>query len=200
MTWMKRIPSPSRFRPSSECISAWLVAVSIALSGGALAGLAHAQTTTIEVQSPILVIDQDRLFAETRLGLASMADIERAANDLKDENQKIEETLIGEERALTEQRTSLPASEFRALADAFDMRVQRIRAEQDEKARALTRAQEGARASFFQEVAEIISGIVREKGALVVLDRRDVFLSAEQIDITDEAIARVNAAENADPE
>ncbi|MEO9826250.1 MAG: OmpH family outer membrane protein [Paracoccaceae bacterium] len=169
--------------------------MSLALSC-ALAGATFAQTATIEVQPPILVIDQDRLFAETRLGAASLAGIEQAANDLKVENQSIEETLIREERALTERRASLTAAEFRALADAFDTRVQRIRAEQDEKARALTRSQEGARANFFQEVAEVISDIVREQGALVVLDRRDVFLSAEQIDITDEAIARVNAAEN----
>jgi Skp family chaperone for outer membrane proteins len=167
------------------------------LLAGVLLGASavFAQTTTIEVKPPILVIDQDRLFSETRLGAASMAEIEQAANDLKAENQRIEEQLITEERALTEQRASLPADEFRALADDFDARVQRIRAEQDEKARALTRAQENARSDFFQDVAAVISDIVREKGALVVIDRRDVFLSAEQIDITNEAIARVNAVE-----
>ena len=176
-------------------LAVWLI-----LLGGGVNGPSLAQVAAIEVQSPILVIDQDRLFAETSLGAESLAEIEQAANDLKDENQKIEETLISEERALTEQRATLPAAEFRLLADRFDVRVQRIRADQDEKARALTRAQEDARASFFQEVAEIISGIVREKGARVVLDRRDVLLSAGQIDITDEAITRVNAAENAAPE
>ena len=155
-----------------------------------------AQTTMIEVQPPILVIDQDRLFSETRLGASSLAEIEQAANDLKAENQLIEEQLITEERALTEQRAGLAADEFRALADDFDVRVQSIRAEQDEKARALTRAQEDARAGFFQDVAVVISDIVREKGALVVIDRRNVFLSAEQIDITNEAIARVNAVED----
>ena len=189
MIWMKKTPSPSRFRRSSELAA-------LCLAGAvALAGPVASQTATIEVQSPILVIDQDRLFSETRLGAESLADIERAANALKEENQQIEETLIAEERALTEQRAVLEPSEFRALADAFDARVQRIRAEQDEKARALTRTQEEARATFFQDVADIISEIVREEGAVVVLDRRDVFLSAGRIDITDEAIKRVNEAE-----
>lgn len=166
--------------------------LSVCLAG---ASPVFAQTATIEVQPPILVIDQDRLFSETRLGSDSRASLEQAANDLKDENQKIEEELISEERALTEQRASLQAEDFRILADEFDARVQRIRLEQDEKARALTRAQEDARSDFFQDVAAIISDIVRERGALVVIDRRNVFLSAGQIDITDEAIARVNAAE-----
>lgn len=168
-----------------------MLAISIAT-----ASPVFAQTATIEVQSPILVIDQDRLFSETGLGSASLAEIEQVANDLKEENQRIEEELILEERALTEQRATLPADEFRILADEFDIRVQRIRAEQDEKARNLTRSQDEARTKFFQDVAAIISEIVREEGALVVIDRRNVFLSAEQIDITDEAIARVNAAES----
>ena len=41
-------------------------------------------------------------------------------------------------------------------------------------------------------MAGIISEIVRDKGAVVVIDRRDVFLSADRIDITDEAIELVN--------
>ena len=150
------------------------------------------QTTTIELQSPILVIDQDRLFAETRLGAQAQADLEARAEELTNENQRIEAELIARERELTELRPDTPAEEFRVLADEFDARVERIRAEQDEKARELNRARDDARQSFFQNVAGIISEIVREKGAVLVIDRRDVFLSADRIDITDEAIVRVN--------
>lgn len=150
------------------------------------------QTTTIELQSPILVIDQDRLFAETRLGAQAQADLEARAEDLTNENQRIEAELIARERELTELRPDTPADEFRVLADEFDARVERIRAEQDEKARELNRARDEARQAFFQNVAGIISEIVREKGAVLVIDRRDVFLSADRIDITDEAIVRVN--------
>lgn len=148
--------------------------------------------TTIEIQSPVLVIDQDRLFAETQLGARAQADLEARAQELASENQRIEAELIARERELTELRPTLPPEEFRPLADEFDVRVERIRAEQDEKARELNRARDEARQAFFQEVAGIISGIVREKGAVVVIDRRDVFLSADRIDITDEAIERVN--------
>ena len=186
---MKKTPLVFRFLPSSRLLA---LCLAVCLAG---ASPVFAQTT-IEVRSPILVIDQDRLFSETRLGSNSRETLEQAANDLKDENQKIEEALITEERALTEQRASLQPEAFRILADEFDVRVQRIRVEQDEKARALTRAQEDARNNFFQDVAATISDIVRERGALVVIDRRNVFLSAGQIDITDEAIARVNAAES----
>ena len=148
--------------------------------------------TRIEIQSPVLVIDQDRLFAETRLGTRTLDALEAKAQELASENQRIEAELIARERELTELRPKTPAEDFRALADEFDARVELIREEQDEKARDLNRSRDEARQQFFQNVAGIISEIVRDKGAVVVLDRRDVFLSADRIDITDEAIQRVN--------
>ena len=158
---------------------------------------ASAQEGSLNLPPPILTIDQDRLFAETRPGETLNAELEAKAAVLADENSRIEAELIGRERELTDQRPTLPPDEFRALADEFDADVQRIRAEQDEKARQIARERETARQQFVNDVAGIISGIVRERGALVVLDRRDVFLSADRIDITDEAILRINAADDA---
>ena len=198
---MKKTHSISQSRPSSRtgriraksrvcgCLAALVVFCTVAA--------APAQEV---LPSPILIIDQDRLFAETRLGSETLADLERAAQELAAENNQIETSLIDEERALTEQRATLPADEFRNLANAFDQKVQKLRGEQDEKARILTRAGDEARGAFFNEVAVMISEIVREKGALVVIDRRDVFLSADRIDITDEAIDRINAAKAASSE
>ncbi len=147
---------------------------------------------TIEIQSPVLIIDQDRLFAETRLGTEALADLDARAQELATENQQIEAELIARERELTDLRPITPPEEFRALADEFDTRVERIRGEQDKKARDLTQARDEARQAFFQNVGGVISDIVRQKGAVVVIDRRDVFLSAERIDITDEAIEQIN--------
>ncbi len=173
--------STSRFRLSSR---AWAAALFLALTPP---GLSAQQV------SPILTIDRDRLLAETQAGSETIAELERLAQALAAENSEIEDALIAEESALTEQRETLPPEEFRALADAFDARVQQLRAEQDEKARILNRQRDEAPAQFFNEVAPILSEIVREKGAVVVIDLRQVFLSVRGIDITDEAIARINA-------
>lgn len=176
----------------------WAPAVA-ALALALLPGAALAQDP-IAVPSPILTIDQERLFEETRLGLRSTRAIDAAAEALTEENRRIEEDLRAEEVALTERRASMSAEEFAGLADAFDAKVQAIRAEQDAKARALADRQEEARQAFFIEVAEILSEIVREEGAVVILDRRDVFLSADRIDITDRAIARINAVADETPD
>jgi Skp family chaperone for outer membrane proteins len=165
-----------------------ILALLIALTTGAAA-----QDQTLPL-SPILTIDQERLFAETRPGLSSAQEIEDEAEALADENRRIEEELRAEELDLTRRRSEVPPEEFAALADAFDQKVQRIRTEQDAKARDIAQMQDEARQSFLVEVGGILSDLVRERGAVVILDRRDVFLSADIIDITDEAIARINAA------
>lgn len=186
---MRRTRSTSRFRLSSEAIFRTAVLGAALLSVGPVSAQSSA---SIEIQSPILVIDQDRLFAETQLGTQAREELEARAQSLAAENQKIEAELIAREKELTELRPEMDAKEFRVLADEFDERVERIRSEQDEKARDLNRARDLARQAFFQQVAGIISQIVVEKGAVVVIDRRNVFLSADRIDVTDEAIARVN--------
>ncbi|NND17788.1 MAG: OmpH family outer membrane protein [Silicimonas sp.] len=189
---MKRIRLISRSRPSSEAVRACLLAAAFVF---APLGAGAQDLQKIEIQSPILVIDQDRLFSETQLGTEALRALEARERTLATENQTIETELIERERELTELRPTMTPDEFRGLADEFDTRVETIREEQDEKARELTRAREDARQDFFQNVAGIISEIVREKGAVAVIDRRAVFLSANSIDITDEAIRRVNATD-----
>ena len=173
-----------RSRPSSNLWHAAAVAVCLCFAGSGIA----------QEATPVLTIDQDRLVSETQLGAETLAALEQRAQELAAENESIEAALIAEEQDLTEKRQTLDADEFRELANAFDTRVQQLRAEQDEKVRQLNRAREETRTQFLRDAAPIISEIVRTRGALVVIDRRDVFLSADSIDITEEAIRRINEA------
>src|SRR6056297_2206783 len=142
-----------------------LAALILAISVVAYAGGARAQDPSLSIPPPILTIDQDRLFAETALGLDVSEELEQRARDLAAENERIEAELTEEERALTDVRATMTAEEFKILADAFDAKVQRIRAEQDQKARAINDASEDARQQFFTDIAALISDIVRERGA-----------------------------------
>ena len=177
------------FRPGLCHLNGVLACLALGV-GYAPASLAQ---TTFEVAPPIVVLDRDRLFQETAYGRSILADLERRANDLAQENRTIELELSNEEQALTERRPSLSVDEFRALADAFDEKVQAFREEQDAKARAVQQLSETSQQDFIEQVIPILADVLRERGALVVMDRRDVFLSADSIDITNEAIARIDA-------
>lgn len=163
----------------------WLVVVS-AIWVGDRAGAQEPNT--------ILTIDSDALFETSLFGKSTEAEFRQLRADLIRENQQLEAELIAEEQSLAEQRQTMSAEEFRPLAEAFDAKVQQIRADQEEKLRDLTTDRDASRQAFFQQVIPMVADIVRERGALVVIDRRTVFLSAESVDITNVVIERLDEA------
>jgi len=160
--------------------------------GAAIAfpALAQEQAT---LPSPIVTLDQERLFNSSSVAERIRAEIETRTAELTAENRRIEAQLEAEELDLTERRPALEPAVFRQMADAFDAKVQGIRAAQDAKARELQRLQEQGRQDFLRQIRPILTEIVRERGAVAVMDRRAVLLSADSIDITDQAISRFNA-------
>ncbi len=159
--------------------------------GAATPALAQDLGTTL---SPIVTVDTDRLFAATVLGRKIGNELANRVQALAEENRRITTELEAEEMALTEQRATLDPAEFRKLADAFDKKVQRIRAEQDAKQAELQKLRDAERTSFFSDVTPFLTRIAREHEAVVVMDRRNVLFSASSIDITDEAIRQINRA------
>ena len=158
-----------------------------------LAGAVTAQERSrLDVKSPVLTIDSERLFDGSDFGRNTAAEFEALAAQLSSENRRIEEELSQEERDITEQRASLTPQEFRELADAFDAKVQEIRREQDTKTRQLNTDLEERRRQFLNAAAPVLEQLMREAGAGVIMERRSVFISSNSIDITDVAISRLN--------
>ena len=192
-----------RFRsaPRSDAFSVWrashwfLTAVVCCL----LWSPATAQDSS-QVLSPVLTIDSERLYTDSAFGRRTAAEFETLGAELTAENRRIEDELAAEEKQLTALRATLPAAEFRVLADAFDEKVQSVRKQQDGKSRNLTKAFEDRRIVFLNAAVPILETLMREAGAAVVLERRSVFLSANSIDITREAIERLDEKLTADPD
>lgn len=175
-------------RRTIRLVALWLAL----LAGGAAAQGLGSPFATGTPQSEILVIDFERVFAESAFGQRVNAEIERDGRAIAAENRKIEAELIDEERELTELRPTLAPEEFRTLADAFDAKVQRLRDEQDAKARALGTRTDEARRLFLGVAQPVLEGLLREAGAALILERRTVLVAADAIDITERAIERID--------
>lgn len=159
----------------------------------ALAAAVPAVAQDVVLRSPVVTLDQERLFTGSAYGQAILGALEAASQALAAENRQIEADLSAEEKQLTADRPGMDPVAFHDLAAAFDDKVVAIRKAQDEKSRALVRRREAAQQEFFSTAIPILTEIVRERGAVAVLERGAVILSAEQIDITDAAIARIDA-------
>ena len=161
---------------------------------GLLVGLLLSPVAAQQAALPVLTIDQNRLFIESAFGRASLERERIAGQALEDENAAIEAELVNEERDLTARRKTTEADEFVALANAFDQKVENIRTAQDAKARDLGRTREADQQTFRRAAGPIIGKLMTDKGAVVIIDRASVVLSAPAIDVTDEAIVRIDAA------
>lgn len=142
---------------------------------------------------PVVIIDQERLFRQSAYGQRVLSEIDRESAALAAENRRIEAELVEAERELTALRSSLPQDEFRARARAFDARVKRHRSEQDAKTRALSRVQDTAQQDFFREAGPVLSALLDDLGASVLLDSRAVLAASGSADITAAAIERLDA-------
>lgn len=145
------------------------------------------------LQQQVLILDQEIFFSSTIFGQNALARAEAAGAVLAEENQSIASDLEGEELELTQLRASLEPLAFRVLADAFDVKVQAIRQTQDAKSREISQNLEIVRQQFLQLSLPVLSQVVRDRGAVIILDRRTVFLAADRIDITAQASALFDA-------
>lgn len=181
-------------------IAAGVVMALAMLFGGTAPSVAQSSSGAQETRSDILVISLEEFFARSEFGIKVADDYALAANSLATENRQIEAELISEEKALADERPTIPQAEFRAMADAFDDKVQQIRTTQDAKVRALGQESEVAKARFFEFAQPVIEEIMRQRGAVVIIDRDSTVLSIRAIDITADAIARINLASQAGEE
>lgn len=172
-------------------VRGWMAALVLALAP--VVAPAQEDLSMGQVRSPVLTIDSDRLLAETQYGRSLNEELRLRTEALAAENERLRVQLTEEERRLTELRPTLEVDAFRAEAEAFDQRVQGIRAEQDAKERELEAAVSQLRGEFLNTVTPVLAQLMIDSGAAVLLERRQVILSAGLVEITDEAIAAIDA-------
>ncbi len=143
--------------------------------------------------SPVLSINQQRLFEDSAFGKASLSRLEASSRTLQAEVRKIESDLEIEERLLTERRAAMPQAEFQPLATAFDDKVEKLREAWGAKDRELKRQRDLDQQQFFEIAAPILAEVMRDLGATVLLDQSSVILSLDRVDITQLAIERIDA-------
>jgi len=172
----------------------------LALCLAVLAGL-NGQAVAQQEQAPpaVLTLNQERLYANSLFGQRVRDDLEAASAALAAENRQIETALVAEEAQLVEDRATLDPEEFRKLAEEFDTRVTGIRRAQVEKREALQRAADAERLRFFDMAFPVLFELAEDSGALAILNQNAVILSSRAIDVTDRAIAQVDAAFGAAP-
>lgn len=148
---------------------------------------------------PLMTLDQEALYLRSQWGERVQDELERRGQQIAGENDRLAAEFSREEQELTRLRESLAPDEFRKRADEFDKRVVEVRRERDQAARELQTLAETERTAFFRAALPILAALMRERGALAVLDQRAIFVASQSIDVTEALIARIDQEIGAGP-
>lgn len=176
------------------CLSvfALMPSLSIAQENTDTAVQPDVSTEDVQAFSTLLTIERDQLYQRSQLGIALEEMLTGERNTLQSENQQIFDALTAEENELVTLRSQTEPEAFSVLAAAFDEKVQRIRQEQDLKLRTLVRRREEILSRFLTISLPLVAQVARERGGLAVIDRSQVFLVVQNIDITTDAVALID--------
>lgn len=146
-----------------------------------------------EAQSPIMVVDFERVFNETAYGQRLTAELNVERDRVQAENDRLADELLAEESALTEARSSMEPEAFRLAAEAFNERAQSVRASRETEQNRLVALRDAERAQFIERIQPLINTMMLDRGAFVAMDRRSVIRAIGSANATEDVIAAIDS-------
>lgn len=142
----------------------------------------------------VAVVDVQKLLKDSKAGVNIQQQLETHKTKFLAEIAQQEQKLRDDEKALSGQRSSLPAEEFAKKAKAFESELTESRRVAQERKKALEDAASKSIGKLRDEILKIVQQISDEKGYSLVINSQNVVINSKGMDITDETLARLDKA------
>lgn len=152
----------------------------------------QSQFPTAQVFQAILVLNQERLLRLSKTGKALLATETEMRSAHQSEGIAMDVALENEERSIADIRDKTPGEAFEEMAEAFDKKVVQARLDHQKRSVALGEEIEERRKKFFADLVPIVAEIMKERGAALVFEQRNVLFTGPNVDITPEVITRMD--------
>lgn len=165
-------------------------ALAIAIASAALPGAARAQQP---VPAPrIAILDHQRLMRESSAAIDIKTQLDKQRQKYQDEITKKEQKLREADQELSRQRAILAPEAFAQKRHEFEGRVAQVQRDVQARKRELDQAYEFGLRQVQKAVQDIILELAKERGFNLVLPRKQVIFAAQEMNITDEVLLRLN--------
>ncbi|MBX2854010.1 MAG: OmpH family outer membrane protein [Rhodobacteraceae bacterium] len=145
------------------------------------------------VLSGVLIVSMDRILRESAAGGSVQEQAESLRERLRASLDDRRKKLRDEERELAKLRDTMERDAFDERVADFEAQVRELRRDEQGDSGRLQRAVGLARAQLREQLAGILVQLMTERGAGVMIDKKQVLVSANGLDVTDEAIKRLDA-------
>lgn len=138
------------------------------------------------------IIDINKVLTESKAAIDATKQIEIIQKKSEEESKEEDEKLIKEREKLIEQQSVMAPEAFEVKVADFEKKVQTYQFERQDKLKKLDQMVQLTRAKILDAVKPIINEYATEIGITVILEKNAVILSADDMDITNEVVKRLN--------
>jgi outer membrane protein len=174
----------------------WRVPVLLVLLFVALMSFSHkatAQKIPKLEAVPIAVIDFRSVLAQSEAAKGIRQVIDDRREKFRTQFATIEKQLRDEQQALAQQRSIITAEAFEQRARDLQNRVRQAQLEAQAGNQQLKRALDKAMDTVQKELFRVVAELADETGAGVVLFRSSIVIAVKKLEISQEALKRLNA-------
>ena len=140
----------------------------------------------------IAVVDLNLILSESKAAKNATKQFEEIQKSTEDKIIASDKKMLDERNKLIEQQSVIAPEAFELNAKDYEKKLQEYQADKQNKLRKLEGVLQKARNTILEKVKPILEDISKELGVTVILEKNSVLLSANNMDITDNVIKKLN--------
>lgn len=138
------------------------------------------------------VVDMSKIIQSTDAAKGIFNDLENKRKEYQVQIKKEEDTLKAAEQEILKMKAKLPQEEFEKKAKEFETKIVSAQKMVQEKKKTLDDAYGRSMGKLRGEAAKVIAEVAKERGYSAVFTQDAVIMASENLDMTEEVIARLN--------
>ena len=178
--------------PVGACQGLVMLAMTVAILASVNLS-AVAQTIPKLEPVPVAVIDFRGVLSQSEAAKAIRKTIDARREEFRAQFAQIEKQLREEQQALAQQRQIITADAFEQRARDLQNRVRQAQLEAQGGNQQLKRALDKAMDKVQKQLFRVVAELAEEAGAGVVLFRSSIVIAVKKLEISQEALKRLNA-------
>ena len=140
----------------------------------------------------IAIVDLNMILTDSKAAKNATEQFEAIQKSTEDEIVASDKEMLDERNRLIEQQSVIAPEAFELKAKDFEKKLQNYNTEKQAKLRKLEGVLQKARNEILENVKPILEELSQELGVTVILEKNSVLLSANNMDITNDIVKKLN--------
>ena len=140
----------------------------------------------------IAIVDLNLILSDSKSAKSATKQFEKIQKVMEDEIVESDKKMLEERNKLIEQQSVIAPEAFEIKAKDYEKKLQNHQVNKQKKLRKLEGVLQKVRNEILESVKPILEDISKELGITVILEKNSVLLSANNMDITEDVIKRLN--------